>query len=56
MGFLRRALRTGAMIPGQLGPTMRVLPWVLSISVMRTMSADIRIVVFAAGYTFHIPC
>ena len=28
----------GAIIPGQLGPTSRVLPWVLRISVMRTMS------------------
>lgn len=26
------------MIPGQLGPSMRVLLWVLSMSVMRTMS------------------
>lgn len=28
----------GAMIPGQLGPTRRVFPCVLSMSVMRTMS------------------
>lgn len=34
----RKTRLTGAMIPGQLGPTKRVLFWVLSISVMRTMS------------------
>ena len=34
-------MRTGAMIPGQLGPTMRDLFWVLSMSVMRTMSSKV---------------
>ena len=32
---------TGAMIPGQLGPTIRDLLWDLSISVMRTMSTSV---------------
>lgn len=34
---------TGAMIPGQLGPTRRVLFWVLRMSVMRTMSKQNQI-------------
>jgi hypothetical protein len=33
--------RTGAMIPGQLGPTMRDLFCDLSISVIRTMSVPV---------------
>ena len=33
---------TGAMIPGQLGPTRRVLFWVFRISVIRTMSVQIQ--------------
>ena len=39
-------MHTGAMIPGQLGPTMRDLFWVLSMSVMRTMSG--RVSMFSA--------
>jgi hypothetical protein len=35
------ASHTGAIIPGQLGPTMRDLFCDLSISVMRTMSVDV---------------
>jgi hypothetical protein len=31
------------MIPGQLGPTIRDLFWVLSMSVMRTMSTSISL-------------
>ena len=38
------ARRTGAIMPGQLGPTSRVLPCVLSMSVMRTISQEIQIV------------
>ena len=37
---LDRIALTGAMIPGQLGPTRRVLFWVLRMSVMRTMSKN----------------
>ena len=36
-------MRTGAIMPGQLGPTMRDLFWVLSMSVMRTMSGRVSI-------------
>lgn len=36
--MLYKAKHTGAIIPGQLGPTSLVLPCVLSMSVMRTMS------------------
>lgn len=32
----------GAIIPGQLGPTRRVLDWDLSMEVMRTMSIAMR--------------
>jgi hypothetical protein len=31
----------GAIIPGQLGPTRRVFPWVFKISVIRTMSKNV---------------
>jgi hypothetical protein len=38
-------------MPGQLGPTMRDLFWVLSMSVMRTMSGRV-----SAGYSFQVCC
>lgn len=49
-------MRTGAMIPGQLGPTMRDLFWVLSMSVMRTMSGAVSLLPGCYFACWRIPC
>lgn len=41
------------MIPGQLGPTMRDLLCVLSMSVMRTMSASVSLQFLQVTIGFH---
>jgi hypothetical protein len=42
-------------MPGQLGPTMRVLFCVLSMSVIRTMSAIVSSWLYLVACS-HIPC
>lgn len=49
-------MRTGAMMPGQLGPTMRDLFWVLSMSVMRTMSGGVSAGSFLQVCCAAVPC
>jgi hypothetical protein len=43
-------------MPGQLGPTMRDLFWVLSMSVMRTMSGAVSTLAGSYVACWRIPC